>query len=205
MNEDELPSRLSGWHDCFLTGRSRFRLTFHTMANKTFYVGFLVPRSKCWDGTIIQVDFVWNVMAHGDARGEKWRGNNRMEWVTSKRHMTAEHRLARAVQTLQADVHSSPASSRMNWRPRRFKWNRTFRRKTKSGFCACATTFQTLSTASTYRVLDCGGKRLHNTAPIYHTARCRITHVTYFWYHNKEALHKHLCSVKTNKKGVILI
>jgi hypothetical protein len=35
-----------------------------------------------------------------------------MEWVTSKRHMTAEHRLARAVQTLQADVHSSPASSR---------------------------------------------------------------------------------------------
>jgi hypothetical protein len=37
-----------------------------------------------------------------------------MEWVTSKRHMTAEHRLVRAVQTLQADVHSSPASSRLN-------------------------------------------------------------------------------------------
>jgi hypothetical protein len=43
-------------------------------------------------------------MAHGDARGEKWRGNKRMEWVTSKRHMTAERRLARAVQTLQTDV-----------------------------------------------------------------------------------------------------
>jgi len=39
------------------------------------------------------------------------KGNKRMEWVTSKRHMTAEHRLARAVQTLQADVHSSPAST----------------------------------------------------------------------------------------------
>jgi len=26
-----------------------------------------------------------------------------MEWVASKRHMTAEHRLAQAVQTLQAD------------------------------------------------------------------------------------------------------
>jgi hypothetical protein len=26
-----------------------------------------------------------------------------MEWVASKRHMTAEHWLARAVQTLQAD------------------------------------------------------------------------------------------------------
>jgi len=28
--------------------------------------------------------------------------------------MTAEHRLARAVQTLQADVYSSPASSQLN-------------------------------------------------------------------------------------------
>jgi len=68
-----------------------------------------------------------------------------MEWVTSKRHMTAEHRLARAVQTLQADVHNWPASSRLNWCPRRFKWTRPFRRKTKSAFCACANTFQALS------------------------------------------------------------
>jgi hypothetical protein len=58
---------------------------------------------------------------------EKWRGNKRMEWVTSKRHMTAEHRLARAVQTLQADVHISPASIRRNWRPCWFKWTRPFR------------------------------------------------------------------------------
>jgi hypothetical protein len=43
-------------------------------------------------------------MAHGDAREEKWGGNKRMEWVTSKLHMTAEHWLARAVQTLQVDV-----------------------------------------------------------------------------------------------------
>ena len=85
-------------------------------------------------------------MAHGDAREEKWRGNKKMEWVTSKRHMTAEHRLARAVQPLQADVHSSPASSRLNWRPRQFKWTRSFCRKTKSGFCACAITFQTQCT-----------------------------------------------------------
>jgi len=40
-----------------------------------------------------------------------------MEWVTSKCHMTAEHRLTRAVQTLQADMYSSPASSRLNWPP----------------------------------------------------------------------------------------
>jgi hypothetical protein len=85
-------------------------------------------------------------MAHGDAREEKWRGNKRREWVASKRHMTAEHRLARAVQSLQADVHSSPATSRLNWRPRRFKWTHPFRGKTKSGFCVCVITFQTQST-----------------------------------------------------------
>ena len=85
-------------------------------------------------------------MAHGDAREEKWRGNERMEWVTSKRHMTAEHRLARAVQTLQADAHSSPASSRLNWHPCPFKWTCPFCRKTKSGYCACAITFQTQCT-----------------------------------------------------------
>jgi hypothetical protein len=90
----------------------------------------------------------WNVMAHGDAREENWRGNKIIEWVASKRHMTAEHRIARAVQTLQADVHSSPASSRLNWRPCRLKWTRLFRRKTKSGFCGCAITFQKQSTTN---------------------------------------------------------
>ena len=87
----------------------------------------------------------WHTVTHGV---EKWRGTKRMEWVTSKRHMTAEHRLARAVQTLQVDAHSSSASSRLNWRPRRFtsKWTLPFRQLTKSGFCACAITFQTQST-----------------------------------------------------------
>jgi len=68
-----------------------------------------------------------------------------MEWVASKRHMTAEHKLAGAVQTLKADVHSWPTSSRLNWCPRWFKWTCPFRRKTKCGFCACAITFQTQS------------------------------------------------------------
>ena len=45
-----------------------------------------------------------------------------------------------------ADAHTSAASNRLNWRPRRFKWTRPFRRKTKSGFCACAITFQLSST-----------------------------------------------------------
>jgi len=43
----------------------------------------------------------------------------------------------------QADARTSVASSRLNWRPHRFKWTRPFRGKTKSGFWACTITFRT--------------------------------------------------------------
>ena len=79
-------------------------------------------------------------MAHGDAPEGKWRGNWRMEWVASTLHTTSEHGVS-SITT--ADAHTLAASSRLNWRPRRFKWTRPFRRKTKSGFCSCAITFQT--------------------------------------------------------------
>jgi hypothetical protein len=84
----------------------------------------------------------WNVMAHGDAREGKWRGNWRMKWVASTLHTTSEHGVS-SITT--ADAHTSAASSPLNWCPRRFKWTRPFRRKTKSGFCTCAITFQTQS------------------------------------------------------------
>jgi hypothetical protein len=90
------------------------------------------------------VESSWNVMAHGDAREGKWRKNWRMEWVASTLYTTSKHDVS-SITT--ADAHTSAASSRLNWRPRRFKWTRPFRRKTKSGFCACAITFQTQSTA----------------------------------------------------------
>jgi len=32
---------------------------------------------------LVDVECVWNLMAHGDAREGKWRGNWRMEWVAS--------------------------------------------------------------------------------------------------------------------------
>jgi hypothetical protein len=70
-----------------------------------------------------------------------------MEWVSSSLHTTSEHVLS-SITT--ADAHTSAASSRLNWRPRRFKWTRPFRRKKKSGFCACAITFQTQSTLTLY-------------------------------------------------------
>jgi len=60
------------------------------------------------------VDSSWNVMAHVDARVGKWRGNWRMEWVSSTLHTTSEHGVS-SITT--ADAHTSVASSRLNWRP----------------------------------------------------------------------------------------
>ena len=62
-----------------------------------------------------------------------------VEWVASALHTTSEHCVS-SITT--ADAHTSAASSRLNWRPHRFKWARPFRRKTNSDFCACAITFQ---------------------------------------------------------------
>ena len=88
-------------------------------------------------------DSSWNMMAHGDAREGKWRGNWRMQWVASTLHTTSE----RGVSSITTgDVHASAGSIWLNWLPRWFKWTRPFRRKTKSGFCACTITFQLAST-----------------------------------------------------------
>jgi len=85
------------------------------------------------------VDSIWNVMAHVTHGRGKWRGNWRMEWVACTLHTASEHGVS-SITT--ADAHTSAVSSRLNWRPRRYKWTLPFRRKTKSGFYACATTFQ---------------------------------------------------------------
>ena len=91
------------------------------------------------------LDSSWNVMAHRDGRLGKWRGNWRMEWVASTLHTTSEHGVS-SITT--ADVHTSAASSRLNWRPLAdLNGLVRFARKTKSGFCACAVTFQVSSTA----------------------------------------------------------
>ena len=82
----------------------------------------------------------WHTVTHG--RGSEG-GNWRMEWVASTLHTTSEHGVS-SITT--AHAHNSAASSPLNWRPRRFKWTRPFHRKNKSGFCACAITFQLTST-----------------------------------------------------------
>jgi hypothetical protein len=81
-------------------------------------------------------------MAHGDAWEGKWRGNWRMDSVTSTLHTTSEHGVS-SITT--AHAHTSVASSRLNWHLRRFKWTRPFRRNTKSGVGACAITFHLAS------------------------------------------------------------
>ena len=71
----------------------------------------------------ITVHSSWNVMAHSDTQEGKWRGNWRMEWVASTLHTTSEHGVS-SITT--ADAHTSAASSRLNWRHRRFKWTCLF-------------------------------------------------------------------------------
>ena len=70
-------------------------------------------------------------MAHCDTREGEWRGNWRMEWVASTLHTTSEHGVSNIIT---ADTHTSAASSRLNWRPRRFKWKRPFRPKDEIWF-----------------------------------------------------------------------
>ena len=78
----------------------------------------------------------WLTVTHG-------RGNEGETGVSSTLHTTSEHGVSNITT---ADAHTSAAISRLNWRPRWFKWTRPFRRKMKSSFCACAITFQLAST-----------------------------------------------------------
>jgi hypothetical protein len=82
----------------------------------------------------------WHTVRHG--RGSEGE-NRRMQWVASTLHTTSEHGVSSI--TTADGAHLGCASSRLNWRPaHRADLNGLVRlaRKTKSGFCACAITFQ---------------------------------------------------------------
>jgi hypothetical protein len=49
------------------------------------------PKWYCKPASSEQVDSGWNVMAHGDAREGKCKGNWRMDWEASTLHTTSEH------------------------------------------------------------------------------------------------------------------
>jgi len=92
-----------------------------------------------------------------------------MEWVVSTLHTTSEHGISSITTT---DAQTLAASSQMNWCPHWFKWTRSFRQKMKSGFCACAITFQLASSklqpmqqAHIY-VWNAADQKLHTAAAI---------------------------------------
>ena len=95
--------------------------------------------------------FCYGFRARSESGGTRWRtggeGKEKLANGVGSQyfHATPERGLSSITQ---ADAHTSAASSRLNWRPYRFKWTRPFRGKTKSGFCACAITFRTSYTLS---------------------------------------------------------
>ena len=153
----------------------------------------LVNRFSLWTRTL---QSSWNVMEHGDTREGKWRGNWRMEWVASTLHTTSEHGVS-SITT--ADAHTSAASSRL-WRLRRFKWTRPFHRKTKSGSCACAITFQTQYTYHNLLSITVKPSLLHecsgNSRAVRRISRSNVDRKTAFvnlcftWNLNRKYLYK---------------
>ena len=92
------------------------------------------------------VEAVRNVIAHGDAWEGKWRGNRRLERVAITLTMYLG---IWSINGLPADPHSSTASSRLNWLPRRFKRTRPFLWKTSAiTFQTCSTISSTIATSS---------------------------------------------------------
>jgi len=95
--------------------------------------------------TALWVDSSWNVIAHGDARVGKWRGNWRMQWVACTLRTTSEHGVS-SITTADAAHLGLPL---VDWTdaPHRADLNviRPFHRKTKPCFRACAITFQLAS------------------------------------------------------------
>jgi len=90
-----------------------------------------------------KVESSWNVMAHGDAREGKCRGNWRMEWVASTLHTTPEHGVS--------SITTADATPRLpigEWTDAPGDWNELvrFAERTKSGFWDCAITFQLVHT-----------------------------------------------------------
>jgi hypothetical protein len=73
-------------------------------------------------------------MAHCHTREGKWRGNWWMDWVATTLYTTSEHGVSTVTTITTADVHTSAASSRLNWRPCQFKWTRPFCQKDEIWF-----------------------------------------------------------------------
>ena len=76
----------------------------HWVAACSAWTDVLQILQDYWAATLVESS--WNVMAHGDGREGKWRGNWRMQWVASTLHTTSEHGVS-SITT--ADAHTSAA------------------------------------------------------------------------------------------------
>jgi hypothetical protein len=89
-------------------------------------------------------------MAHGDAPEGKWRGIFGMEWVASTLYTTSELGISSITTAMR-----TPRLLVVDWTDvPTFKCTSPFRRKTKSGFCACSITFRTHSSTYCYASLS---------------------------------------------------
>jgi hypothetical protein len=171
MEDDDMKAALQVHRsaDCS-TSSSIFTASYRAGQNYCGSIRVLFSVSF-WKCRVILLESSWNVMAHGDAREGKWRGNWRMEWVASTLYTTLEHGVSSITTITTADAHTSAASCRPNWRLRIFKWTRPFRRKEKSGFCACAITFQTQPTTIILRSASFDFNKNKATAEIFNLRR----------------------------------
>ena len=130
----------SDWWHCFCVFR---RSCFKHLPVTVWYSRIL------WN---LVLDSSWNLMAHGGVREGKWRwklanslGSQYPSHYLGTRCIQHYYRWCRTPRL---------ASSRLNWRPAHradLNWLVRFARKTKSGFCACAVTFQLACTAGCYK------------------------------------------------------
>jgi len=131
-------------------GISNFNFLFKI---KSWAMGIAASYKEFWKrgNTVLKVEWKRNLVAHGDTREEKWRGERRMEWVAKQSSVSLGTVHPVLLQSFSPDPHSKKASTRLNWHPRQYKWTRPFRWKTESGFCVCAIPFRFHSTTNAYK------------------------------------------------------
>jgi hypothetical protein len=122
-----------------------------SLLRRQFQPEFLTVQRSSWMTILTELTH-YNVVHKGRVQlkrdGTRWRTGGEVKGKlvngvgSQYSHTTSEHGVS-GITT--ADAHTSVVSSRLNWSPSRFKWTSLFRRKMKSGFCACAITFQTQS------------------------------------------------------------
>ena len=92
-------------------------------------------KCSCW---LSSVELWWHTVTYvGEVTGELSNGIGSQYPSHYLGTWCIQHYCVSSITT--ADAHTSAASSRLRWRPRRFKWTRPFHRKTKIWFLsACA-------------------------------------------------------------------